>query len=326
MAEKILYFLGAGASCEVVPLVKEFEKGLSLFVEQLERSGPKDDLYGAPKKANNPIWDSYRYDLTNATRWLIQGSSNHASIDTFAKKLFLKMDYNNLKKLKAVLSVFLIITQGQLPVDKRYDSFFASILKRVANKIKIPESISFLTWNYDNQLEKSFFDFCENDDDVMNELTLNKKNRLYRINGYCGTTQVGHIGDEFRAVWRLQGDELWEIGIKLYHEYMTDDVSDPDIRFAWEEYTNRALINSLTSLEDITILVIIGYSFPYFNREIDKIILNKLSNLKKIYLQYPEGEHNAIIDRMITLNSKLPENKVNITEQKLFHIPTEFEG
>ncbi len=326
MAEKILYFLGAGASCEVVPLVKEFEKGLSLFVEQLERSGPKDDLYSEPIKANNPVWDSYRYDLANATRWLIQGSSNHASIDTFAKKLFLKMDYENLKKLKAVLSVFLIIIQGQLPVDKRYDSFFASILKRVGNKIKIPESIFFLSWNYDNQLEKSFFDFCENDDDVMNELTLSLKNRLYRINGYCGTTQAGHIGDEFRAVWRLQGDKLWEIGIKLFQEYMTDDLSDPDIRFAWEDYTLKSLLNNLAFLENIDILVIIGYSFPYFNREIDKIILNKMSNLKKIYLQYPEGEHISVTDRMLTLSSKLPETKVKITEQKLFHIPTEFEG
>ena len=44
--------------------------------------------------------------------WLANETAKHASVDTFAKKLFLLKDFQKLKKLKAVLSSYLIIEQA----------------------------------------------------------------------------------------------------------------------------------------------------------------------------------------------------------------------
>jgi hypothetical protein len=37
------------------------------------------------------------------------------------------------------------------------------------------------------------------------------------------------------------------------------------------------------------ILVIIGYSFPFFNREVDRQILNSMLKLEKVYIQAPDA-------------------------------------
>ena len=38
------------------------------------------------------------------------------------------------------------------------------------------------------------------------------------------------------------------------------------------------------------VIVIIGYSFPYFNREIDKLLFKDLGGIDKIYIQDLNGE------------------------------------
>ena len=37
-------------------------------------------------------------------------------------------------------------------------------------------------------------------------------------------------------------------------------------------------------------LVVIGYSFPYFNREVDRTIVQNMKNLEKVYIQDPYCE------------------------------------
>ena len=55
-------------------------------------------------------------------------------------------------------------------------------------------------------------------------------------------------------------------------------------------FINRKMFFADHMASDTTILVIIGYSFPYFNRKTDAQIFNKLKEsgkLKKIYFQNP---------------------------------------
>lgn len=47
-------------------------------------------------------------------------------------------------------------------------------------------------------------------------------------------------------------------------------------------------INQITS--DTEAVVVIGYSLPYFNREIDRTIFSKVPTLKTIYIQDPNPE------------------------------------
>ena len=57
-----------------------------------------------------------------------------------------------------------------------------------------------------------------------------------------------------------------------------------NINFAW--FQDRAFINKLSEIYGLTdTLVVIGYSFPFFNREVDRKIIRSMPKLKKIYIQ-----------------------------------------
>jgi len=67
-------------------------------------------------------------ELIEDFKWLLEHCETHASIDTFAKKLWIKSHSNpEYERLKLVLSIFLIVEQMKNPPDKRYDLFYASI-------------------------------------------------------------------------------------------------------------------------------------------------------------------------------------------------------
>jgi hypothetical protein len=321
MNNVFLYLLGAGASCQVLPLASEFKKRLPSFARDLKQAGPKGILGESNASPDDPIWGKNRDNLLDAIVWLAEESSHHFSVDTFAKKLFFRGDHRNLKKLKAALSAYLVIEQSRYHVDQRYDAFFASVLGLDNSRtVILPEHLRIFTWNYDTQLEKAYYGFCENQDKVIDDVTFSK--RIYRINGRCGTNPLGHIGDSFRAILNNTNIPAWEAGINLYKEYMAEPSSpEPEINFAWEDPTHNKLKNvGLALLADITDIVVIGYSFPYFNREIDDYIFKQFYHIRHVYLQYPEGLHASIEER---LKSLLPPDveTIRVNSTDLFYIP-----
>ena len=97
------------------------------------------------------------------------------------------------------------------------------------------------------------------------------------------------------------------------------------VNAAWEDRTNTILKRKdLTLLSDISDIVVIGYSFPYFNREIDKLIFQHLSpTVHRIYLQYPKGMHASIEERIkVFLGSNIDIIQIDGTD--LFYIPDNF--
>jgi len=324
MNKSLLYFFGAGASAQALPLASALSSRIGEFAGELEHVNPQGTL-ADPGKAM--LWGGSRQRLCEALRWLAEEASRHASVDTFAKKLYFRHDGANLKKLKAVLSAYLVIEQSRKPVDKRYDSFLATILEFDSQYHPcLPPDLHIITWNYDTQLEKAFYGFCEDKNHVMESVTFNK--RIYRVNGYCGTSQSGHLGQAFQAVLNSKSDMIWEAGITLYEECMHDPSSpEPDIRFAWEEPTQNRLTNSQLNLGEIPAVVIIGYSFPYFNREIDHVLFGQLSDsqVRRIYLQYPDGAHSSVEARLRSLLRRKEIDVVHIpsSDTDPFYIPDE---
>ena len=69
-----------------------------------------------------------------------------------------------------------------------------------------------------------------------------------------------------------------------------------ELKFAWENEHYAKLFESALDLSRITVLVIIGYSFPFFNREVDVALFAKMTQLKKIYIQDRNPEN--IIETM----------------------------
>lgn len=321
MDKVFLYLLGAGASSQVLPMASTFAERLTAFANDLKKAGPQK-----PRATNsNPIWGDDRDHLFYAVKWLATESSHHFSVDTFAKKLFFRDDIQNLKKLKAVLSAYLVIEQSKNHVDQRYDAFLASILKFDGSRrrLSLPEQLRILTWNYDAQLEKAFYGFCDNQEMVIDYIAFN--GHIYRINGRCGTCPPGHIGKPFRDILNSTNEPAWEAGINLYKEYMAgSSPPPPEIDFAWEDHTHNKLKNDgVRLLPEVTDLIVIGYSFPYFNREIDDIIFKQFNKLLRVYLQFPDGVHATIKERI----KKLIHEKVSIIQvdgTDLFFIPDDF--
>jgi hypothetical protein len=64
------------------------------------------------------------------------------------------------------------------------------------------------------------------------------------------------------------------------------------LELSWEHNRNSGYYKALKkSIDSTEILVVIGYSFPFFNREIDRLLLKEsMPNLKKVYFQAPDCE------------------------------------
>lgn len=312
MRDVFCYFLGAGASCNSLPLVSEVPNRLESFSSQLlnigESTGLKTD------------------QLKKATDWLLDGVKRHATIDTFAKKLLLRGDTDDLKKLKAVTSCFFVAEQAQNPVDFRYDTFLASVIPaHTASEVRFPENLRILTWNYDTQLEKAFFGFCDDDKHVANEVTFSQK--VTRLNGYCGTHPPGHLGIAYRETLNQSTYKGIEAAVDLFGEYTKapNEVA-ADIRFAWELDTSQIENDVNKTLSGVTTVVIIGYSFPFFNREIDRLILSAMQQVESIYIQVPEMKHKGTKERIeaLGMDLELPQT-VYLSNVDEFYIPFNYE-
>lgn len=317
-----LYLLGAGSSCNVLPLASQFSKYLTEFAKKLRRAGPRlTDRDESDLLTTDPIWGDARRELALAIEWLAEESSHHATVDTFAKKLYFRNEQELLRKLKATLSAYLIAEQAQSNVDLRYDSFLASVLEFDDNmNIRLPQKLRILTWNYDTQLEKAFYGFSGDHDKV--EQIITKNCQIRRINGCCGREYPGNTDKSFHSVWDTAPDAGWKAAINLYKEYMEKPIGlpGPDICFAWE---NSTIIPSY--MEAVSVLVVIGYSFPYFNRKADDLIFKQFgNNLRRVYLQCPESDHASVKERLKLLLPPLDEPIVSITSTDLFYIPDEF--
>ena len=68
------------------------------------------------------------------------------------------------------------------------------------------------------------------------------------------------------------------------------------LNFAWEDvnHKNSTIKLAKDNLKDTVILVVIGYSFPSYNLEIDKEIITNMGYLEKIYIQTSNKDHDEV--------------------------------
>ena len=168
--QTFVYLTGAGASCNVLPMTANFPQKLldcyhayTQFREDLELQ--------KPTTSTDPL--KYEADFLRCLEWLTDQTKQHASIDTYAKKLIVRRDKQKLLELKATLSAFFVIEQARNRVDQRYDSFFASVIEYDAfGRVEWPGNLKVITWNYDMQIEKAFFDYYPNEQFIVEHIAL----------------------------------------------------------------------------------------------------------------------------------------------------------
>lgn len=351
---EITFLFGAGASIEALPIVAQISNRIELFVEILKKS----DIYienksTANKKYFNELQNLTKYSkqqllqqLIEDLEWLKNESKKHATVDTFAKKLTITQKKSELKKLKIALSIFFIYEQVKNPTDKRYDTFFASILNYGIHRL--PENINIISWNYDSQFELAFSEYSQVSDVKSNQISLGVRQKhisheydsgfgIYKLNGTTSlySTEERYRSQAYKMIFEnfIGEEEVNNHSIeKLLLSYTEAKYSKShklNFSFAWEtdqtvsSFGKDMMSDLLTNTKQTTTLVIIGYSFPFFNRQIDRKIINNMTNLNKIYFQDPNAEN--IVDRFKAIK-EIDNNSISVVRIKdveQFFLPNE---
>ena len=312
---------------EGLPVVSELPERMD-YVRYLIKKEIKDFAIDAKPEA------SMFEDLEENLAWLQEASRGHATVDTFAKKLWITHRDDEYKKLKHTLSAYFMLEQLLNKTDKRYDAFFASILGEEA--VDLPSNVCILSWNYDCQFELAYSEYYRHAG--LNDL----ENQLHFYHKTLGN--VNYHDDNKFSIIKLNGSAfMYDLSTRdavdpfLIQDSMRDiarvasicqDNSNKGcaLSFAWEQsypwFTDRIQKN----IANADTLVVIGYSFPYFNRTMDKFLFQSMPGLKKIYLQdidpdtIEQSVTNLLTASHTTVNKTKIEKKYH-TQQ--FYLPPE---
>lgn len=300
---RVTYLLGAGASYgergphgmnfvkRGIPVVNEMVAGIDYVISNLG-SRPQS-------KAIDTIIIHMRE--------LKQHCAEYPTIDTYAKMLFTTNRKNEYERLKRQLSVYFLLVQHPSRRDIRYDGFIASLIDETTGKLP---NINVLSWNYDAQFEMAIADYVP----FRNNLTsitafLNERHKSFNMNPFFpddrfaliklnGTaffeqTRVGRtlqVGNYRGDYWDgIPEDSKFEI----FEDFLAhaDYVNGPyecGLSYAWEHYPGLedAFYEDIRpKLAQTQTLVVIGYSFPYVNRSLDRKLFQFMPLLREIYIQ-----------------------------------------
>lgn len=304
----VTYFTGAGASANALPVWSQQASAMLLGESLLYKDhkiASEEIKSSRPNK--NPFDLGSKEYLLWEMAWFGHRALEFGSIDTFAKKLYLNQNFELLNRLKLAVSVNFSLLEFTKDahsdfrglIDQRYISLFAKILDSTKRgDVYIRPEYSFITWNYDLQLERAFRKYMPYEDHSISELATNNlslgsdngnrvsSKQVIHLNGYHGVYSHNSKPHFFvDRPWLTHGtfnsffDEM---------SFMTDSLRkgqinfSSSIRYAWENNDSSDLGDAQKIMAATNVLVLIGYSFPAYNRNIDKLLFEKMPNLKKI--------------------------------------------
>jgi hypothetical protein len=331
----ITYLLGAGASAEVLPCIKDIPNRLNDFIGFISNHlTVSSELDGRTGKTKEELRQEFILELKD----LLRKVQKHESIDTYAKKLYLTRS-TKYGIVKAITSCYFIYEQLQRDADYRYDSFLASVLH---DELLLPSHIKILSWNYDFQFEKAFSQYTGHNNIEENQKYLrvvsNKFDNdvddntfaLIKINGtteYRDKVNPYNPSPIFKDLNSFENakNDIASRLFWLYKESVYSPAIENCLSFAWEKsFNSKTLSTAFRLIRKTDILIVIGYSFPFFNREIDRKLFEAMVDLKTIYVQdkySPEG----IIEKLPSVFPTAREmpKPIPIHQVKNFHLPAE---
>jgi hypothetical protein len=312
--EELTYILGAGASFQSIPDVKTFNKRFDSFVKFLDDSS-KTIVQSYPESNNNNIGLK---EALKVAKIIAAEFKSHQSFDTYFKKLFHTKNLDKLNLSRKIIHLYFLwehiatipqikpesddVFWKQAIIDKRYDALIAGLLMPDKDTCNLFCKTNFITWNYDLNLlesiknyfypEESFREFLKTKIKVINEYewSVDGKISIINMNGYF----YSNLFDEMKFIVRNKGNEL--LRTKVTKNYFDNNYSDNDaelIKFAWES-ENQVSKVAAEKINNSKNIVVIGYTFPLYNRLIDyKYFERNILINKKLYIQDPDADNIA---------------------------------
>lgn len=328
---KVTYILGAGASAGTkdakgnrlrgVPTICEFAQECLSCIDWLEK--------------RNDISSDFREEVKKELKWLYGICESYPTVDTYARLLYSIDQGGAYQRLKNILSVFLTICQIRYPRDQRYDGWIASLVDDIG---VFPDSLNVLSWNYDAQFEMAYSGYFRKMElkelwgfmNVLNKTFLyapknNDKFSFVKLNGtafsHFDNTGIYYIND---ILVHKEHEVTVESALRCTL-YPVSNVKN-ELSYVWENgiLRERFLQGIKDKLKDTEVVVVIGYSFPYVNRSMDKMIFASMPNLKKVYVQDLNAEN---VVEMVRGRLGEKDNVEIIPKKNLsqFYIPNELE-
>jgi len=216
------------------------------------------------------------------------------------------------------------------------------------SNFELNNNIKILSWNYDMQfelalklLDKKKIESIKSQCQIFpNKYTINEAYNnplkseyfaMVKLNGDANwyLNSKPHLIGDWTILDALKDSTDEEELLKDFMEKFKESDFEQDLRninltspflsfnFAWENDANFKekyhghpinLQIAQSIAVETEILVVIGYSFPIFNREIDKLIINDMRKLKKIYIQ--DKEPNKIKSTMLNAFEIIEETEI----------------
>jgi len=348
---KIVYLFGAGASFHSLPIYRDFYNRLNFFVEymkppDLELTNHNSEIYNRLQEIMMELPNYGTPDALVRRYFLLGDKMNESLLKNLISTYII---FEQLPKSKELDGQIRNVLSNKGIKDKENNDLTNSIVKQID-----PRYLSFLTtvldvdrydgadwndievisWNYDSQFELAYSmlfksEFLESHQ-YLNDYSwmagsaqhIHSGMKLIKLNGsatYFVRREENpvYIDLKYNDDTKNRG-KLFEL---LYdsHEYYNC------LRFAWEVNKSdidnaRKKAKSILQKENF-VLVIVGYSFPDFNRRIDRDIFRDCK-ASKVYVQDPQADH--VIKRLSEVNASLANSSVPISDKDTFHIPIEF--
>ena len=315
------FYIGAGASAKSLPVAKSTPDRLKEIADTVEPIG-KD--YSCDKKDRVEV-------LVRDLRCLSDRSESAPSIDSLARRYYLRGEEQKLRWLKRTLAAFFLLEQSRKTVDPRYTDFFSYMAGLdEQTRLALPTNLRVISWNYDIQFEKAFADFLQHSETSETERALQvfpgiPKERyrrdlfsILKINGTASMEDGRQSGRLYTAYGQHIGADFKDAleSALGFHEDGAPEQLDPYLRFAWEDDGRRNDVLDL--IVPVGTLVVVGYSFPLFNRDVDRQVLERLGS-NELYVQVG-ADGPAVKERLVGLG--VDAGRVRVVEDvDQFYIP-----
>ncbi len=313
--KKVTYLLGAGASFYACPILAALNEKMISVAKML--------IVLHQQLVPNNFRNREEFKKHDMFYWIWQmgyfgeKGKEYGTVDTYAKKLWLNGNYKELRDLKTSISLFFTIWEQMKAspenfkvefdaIDKRLIALVAALTERGENNTKLKDNVHFVTWNYDLQIERAFRMFCAERtewEDIAELLGYSSFSKtplsVCHLNGYHAhyTVEIREADGsktkkEMPITDRVEGETLKEVfeSVMTFKDSITRESIDftGHINYAWENdnaQSNNARERAKEIFRQTDELVVVGYSFPSFNSEVDRLLFNELSmeRVKVIY-------------------------------------------